>query len=50
MTCSFEVTCPALELLVAKEIRIEGFSFPDTCLEYINIPLILCNWLQYEKI
>jgi len=31
MTCNFDVICPALKDFVAKEIRMEGFSFPGTC-------------------
>jgi hypothetical protein len=30
MTCNFDVICPALKLLLANDIRIEGFSFPGT--------------------
>ena len=29
--CSFDVICPAFKVFEAKQIRIEGFSFPATC-------------------
>jgi len=32
MTCIFDVTCPALTVLDAKQIRIESLSFPGTCM------------------
>lgn len=31
MTCNLEVICPALSVFVAKDIRVEGFSFPGSC-------------------
>lgn len=46
ITCSFDVICPALELFVAKEMRIEGFSFPGTCLD---IAQYLLHRKRYNK-
>jgi len=30
MTCIFDITCPALMLLDAKQIRVESLSLPAT--------------------
>lgn len=31
MTCNFETIWPAFIVFDAKQIRVEGFSFPATC-------------------
>lgn len=37
ITCNLDVICPALVVFEAKQMRIEGFSFPATCRHWIKI-------------
>jgi len=47
MTCIFDVTCPALTVLDAKQIRIESLSFPGTCMrQYKTIFTLPATQLQ----